>query len=136
MKFESCLQHALTVMVDLEVNKDSGLLRAADIAERNRLPARLITLMVYKLKAAGLIKLNPGVKGSYELARPLDKIKLKDVFRAVGETYKFKTKIKAINEPTSVMKDFFSTVLEELRGTLDHFTLEDVLQSYRSKNVN
>lgn len=136
MKFETNLQHALTVMLDLEINKDSGFTRAADIAERNKLPARLTTLLVYQLKASGLIRLTKGYKGSYKLCKTPDKIKIKDIFQAVGENYKFKSKLKAISPATTAMKDFFAMVLMGLKNSLKDYTLEDLIKDYRDSHAD
>jgi DNA-binding IscR family transcriptional regulator len=121
-------------MLDLELNKDTGFMRASDVATRNKLPTRLTTLLVYKLKAANLIKLNPGLKGSYILTKSPDKIKVKDIFKAVGEDYKFKSKLKAISKPTSAMKQFFSLVLGSLKSSLSDYTLKDIITLYEESN--
>lgn len=84
MKISAKTDYACIAMLELAASYESGeTVRIADIAERNRIPARFLVQILLQLKGAGLVDSVRGAAGGYRLLRAPDDISVGDVIRAM-----------------------------------------------------
>ena len=78
--------HCLVYLVDMPKGQSRGI---KALAEFQGVPESYLSKIFTKLKKAGLLRSNPGVKGGYELAKRPEDISFLNVFEAVEGTQSF-----------------------------------------------
>ncbi len=81
MKFSTKSEYGLRALVNLAKHK--GYYSLAQIAKEEKISLAYLERLFAKLKKAQIIESQKGVKGGYKLAKPLNKIDLKQVFEAL-----------------------------------------------------
>lgn len=84
MKFNTKVRYGLRVMIDIGLNdlESKGVFQK-DIAFRQELSLKYLDPIIASLKTAGLV-VRKGHRGGYRLARPADRITLRDIESAFG----------------------------------------------------
>ena len=76
---------AVTAMMDLALRGDEGPVALATVAERQSISLSYLEQLFGKLRRHKLVESVRGPGGGYCMARPLDKIAVADIIRAVDE---------------------------------------------------
>lgn len=85
MDVSSKCHYAIRAMYALaeEAGRGGGPLKIAEIAERQRIPARFLEVILSQLKGGGFVRSRRGAEGGYALARGADQITVGEVMRYV-----------------------------------------------------
>lgn len=83
MKFSAAGEYALFAVLDLALHTDEGHTRGRVICARQDIPRRMISRLMWRLKAAGHVESVRGPHGGYRLARPPSEITVLQVLQAV-----------------------------------------------------
>ena len=76
-------EYAIRAVLDLALERASGLTPIQEIAARQGIPQRYLEQVLLALKRAGLLTSRRGAAGGYHLTRPPEDISVGDVLRAV-----------------------------------------------------
>ncbi|MGE5645380.1 MAG: RrF2 family transcriptional regulator [Acidobacteriota bacterium] len=83
MHFPAKGEYALRAVFDLAAHDDGTPVRAADIAKRQRIPAKFLELILSALRQGGLVESRRGADGGYLLVRRPDAITVAEVLRII-----------------------------------------------------
>jgi Rrf2 family protein len=115
----------------------AGPTSVRDLAERTGLPQPYLEQILLALKGAGLVRSKRGVGGGYVLAREPGAITLGQIVSAVdgpiaaGDFGEPHTNGACDHEGQCVLLSLWSEVGKQMRGMLDSFTLEDMVERAR-----
>ena len=70
MKLSTRSRYGIRMVLDIAMNQDKGMVRIADIAERQDISPKYLEKLIRGLKNAGFIKSRPGPKGGTFSPRP------------------------------------------------------------------
>jgi Rrf2 family iron-sulfur cluster assembly transcriptional regulator len=76
---------AVTAMTDLALNGGAGPVTLAGVSDRQRISLSYLEQLFGKLRRYGLVDSVRGPGGGYRLARPMERISVADIVRAVDE---------------------------------------------------
>jgi Rrf2 family protein len=86
MVFPRPVIHGVYVLCYLSRRDPKSVVPAKEIAAQMEVPPEQASKILQALAAAGLVAAQRGRQGGYALQRPLDNIKIADVFTAINET--------------------------------------------------
>ncbi|MEI6283304.1 MAG: Rrf2 family transcriptional regulator [Alphaproteobacteria bacterium] len=138
MKLSKRGEYALRTLISLGIAAEvkRSLVQVAEIADKERLPAKFLEQIMQALKEAGFIASERGKFGGYRLARPAAKISIGAVVRAlegplapigcVSQTaYE---KCSCPDEEHCGLRMLMLDVRNAIAGILDRYTLADVVE--------
>ena len=85
MKLSKRGEYALRALIDLGLAQelDRSLLPLAELAEKEKIPARFLEQILLQLRAAGLVATVRGKRGGYRLGKPMREIVFGEVIRLI-----------------------------------------------------
>jgi len=127
-------------MTALAAEYDNKAIFLKDIAAREEISEKYLSLIVIPLKTAGLIKSIRGAYGGYILSRHPKEINLRDIVEALeGET----CLVRCVKQPASCnrsatcpTRDIWIELGNAIRETLRKVTLADLSRPKKKKPVN
>lgn len=85
MKLTSKGRYAVTAMIDIALNQNSGPITLALISQRQEISLSYLEQLFAKLKKSDLVKSARGPGGGYRLSRDASEISISDIIHAVDE---------------------------------------------------
>lgn len=85
MKLTTKGRYAVTAMLDLSLNNDSGPVSLLEISERQSISLSYLEQLFSKLRRQGLVKSMRGPGGGYTLSKSPDEIAISNIIMAVDE---------------------------------------------------
>ena len=86
MRLSTKVRYGVRLMIDLAAHYGKGLILLKDIARRQDISRKYLWQVVDALKSAKLVVSGRGAKGGYRLAKPPEKISLKQIAAVMGES--------------------------------------------------
>lgn len=143
------VEYGLHCMLYLVYSAEHGVAEAStrDLADMQGVPAEYVAKLFTKLGHAGLVRAAEGVRGGFSLARPAEKITVKDVVEAI-DGVKPVFDCREVRERCAVFGEVapawatrgtcsIHAVMvgaeKAMRGELDRHTLADLASRTRSK---
>jgi Rrf2 family protein len=124
-------------MLELALRYDEGPVSSKEIAEEQEISQKYLESLMAMLRTAGLVRSIRGAAGGHVLARPPDRITLRDVFEALEGQDGF---IHCTVEPSScsrvdicVTQEVWAELYRTCAGTLESMTLQDLAWRAREK---
>ncbi len=102
-----------------------------EIAERTTLPQPYLEQILLAVKGAGLVRSKRGVGGGYVLAREPERITLAEILTAVDGPLTTLMDEHDHCEGHCVLQEVWVCVSDEMRQTLERFTLADLVERTR-----
>jgi Rrf2 family protein len=83
-------EFALWALFDLAMQPQGELVKAADIARRQKIPPKSLELILAELRQGGFVESRWGAEGGYRVARPAEQITVREVpaFIEIGKKTK------------------------------------------------
>ncbi len=123
MKPSSKTEYALKTMLDLALHRNEGVVRVADIAQRQSIPIKFLEQILLVLKAGELVSSRRGARGGYVLAKDPAVIQIGDIVRLTEHSF-------AVSHRTHNPADPFGEIWEDIgnyaRKKLATTTLQDI----------
>ncbi|MCG3175076.1 MAG: HTH-type transcriptional regulator IscR [Myxococcota bacterium] len=125
-------RYALRAMFDLAYFCSGGPATVAGISQRQGIPARFLEQIFQDLKRAGIIRSKRGPQGGYTISRPVEKILLGDIIRAIEGPIDFvrqdngEAPVDENNDSVRVVIVLLKRVAARMNGLLDEFSLADL----------
>ncbi len=135
MKITALEEYGLRCMVQLARAGMDSPLTLAEISEREGLTVPYAGKLLSILRRSGLVRAERGRNGGFTLSRPPGRIRLSDVFQALGEPmfgssycerYRKAGEEECIHLEDCVVRDVWSTFHALLSDVLRGVTLEDL----------
>ena len=137
MKLSTKARYATRFMLDLAVHNKDGFVSLKEIAERQEVSWKYLWNLIGPLKTSGLINSERGSQGGYKLAKPIDKINLKDIVSAVEgplclvDCIENPSLCKRVNN--CVTREIWSETSTKIQQYLESITLEDMVNKFSNK---
>ena len=140
MKLSTRSRYGVRMMADLADNFDKNPVFLKDIAKREEISEKYLSIIVIPLRGAGLIQSTRGAHGGYTLAKRPEEISVQDIFDALeGEICLVdcvKNEKKCSRISICPTRDIWSVLGEKIRKTLKSVTLADLVKKRREKAEN
>lgn len=127
-------EYALRALIAIA---EAGHLSAQKICEVQKLPKKYIEHLLSLLKAADLINSSAGSTGGYELIKAPAEISFQDVLNAVDDksyatacTHRYG---KFCLGKGCTLSPFFSELDHRLRGIMESYTLQDIIETWERR---
>jgi Rrf2 family protein len=140
MKLSTRSRYGVRMMADLADNYGKAPVFLKDIAKREEISEKYLSIIVIPLRTAGLIQSTRGAYGGYVLARPPAEITVGDIIDNVEGKICLVDCVKnpqdcsrAVTCPT---RDVWSVLSEKIRETLASITLADLVKTRHEKAQN
>lgn len=131
MKVSTRGDYAARALLSLALHGSDRPTSVKEIAERTGLPQPYLEQILLTVKGAGLVRSKRGVGGGYVLARLPEHISLGDILAAVDGPLSALVDDHDHCEGHCVLQEVWSGVSEEMRETLERFTLSDLVRRTR-----
>ena len=139
-------KYALSALVHLARNKQSGPVLISQLAKEERIPKKFLELILLDLKRYGILQSKRGKGGGYSLGRPAELIRIGPVIRlldgplapvpCVSETA-YQKCLDCSNETTCGIRLIMKEVRDATSRILDNTTLADmVIEPTKGKRRN
>lgn len=132
MKLTSKGRYAVTAVLDIALNAESGPVSLADISERQNISLSYLEQLFAKLRRDGLVKSVRGPGGGYKLGLPSDKISVGMIISAVNENIHV-TKCLGRGNCQNGKECLTHTLWEDLSNRIESFLNEITLAELVSK---
>lgn len=134
MKLTSKGRYAVTAVLDIALNAESGPVSLADISERQSISLSYLEQLFAKLRRDGLVKSVRGPGGGYKLGLPSDQISVGMIISAVNENIHV-TKCLGRGNCQSGTECLTHTLWEELSNRIESFLNEITLAELVNKRA-
>lgn len=135
MKLTSKGRYAVTAMIDIALNQDSGPITLALISQRQEISLSYLEQLFAKLKKSGLVKSARGPGGGYRLSREADEISISDIIHAVDEKLDAR-KCEGRANCQNGSKCLSHELWNDLSGMIDEFLSGVSLQTLLDKTTS
>jgi Rrf2 family protein len=140
MKLSTRSRYGVRMMADLAENFGKKPVFLKDIAKREEISEKYLSIIVIPLRGAGLIQSTRGAHGGYTLAKRPEEISLQDIFDALEGKICLVDCVENPKECPRVgicpTRDVWSVLGEKIRETLSSVTLADLVKTRREKAEN
>lgn len=140
MKLSTRSRYGVRMMIDLAAHYGDKPVFLKDIAAREVISEKYLSLIVIPLKSAGLIRAVRGAQGGYLLAREPQKISLRDIVEAVDGVICLVNCVKNPNACDRVSvcptRDLWSTLGDRISETLAGVTLDQLAKKNNTKKLS
>lgn len=132
MKLTSKGRYAVTAVLDIALNAESGPVSLADISERQNISLSYLEQLFAKLRRDGLVKSVRGPGGGYKLGLPKEQISVGMIISAVNENIHV-TKCLGRGNCQSGTECLTHALWEELSNRIEGFLNEITLAELVNK---
>ena len=140
MKLSTRSRYGVRMMANLASHYGKKPVFLKDIAKREDISEKYLSIIVIPLRSAGLIRSTRGAHGGYVLGRPPAEITVSDIFDALEGKVCL---VDCVNNPkncprvsTCPTRDIWSMLGERIGETLSSISLADLVQTSRKKAQN
>jgi Rrf2 family protein len=139
MRISTRARYGLRLMVNLAINYDKGYAYLKDVAKKEGISEKYLSLIVIPLKAAGMLTTIRGVHGGYILSKHPSKISVKEIVEilegdlSLVECSKDETYCK--KSGNCVTHDIWSGLSEKITDYLNCFNLDELAETQRRNNI-
>ncbi len=138
MKITQKSEYALRALIQIGLNESNSMIRARDIAEREKMSVKFLEQVLAPLKHHGIVATRRGVGGGYILNKPSESITLAEVIRLVDGPLAPVRCVSEMaytpcgqNEKLCALKGVMDEVRRAIVGILERITLADLCQRTR-----
>ena len=130
---------AVTAMMDLALRGDEGPVALAGVSERQKISLSYLEQLFGKLRRHKLVDSVRGPGGGYCIARPLDRVTVADIIRAVDEPLDATQcggRENCHDEHRCMTHDLWSTLNAKMYDYLSSVTLAELVVRQRAKEAS
>ena len=128
-------RYGLRALLDLAVNSVSGQVPLSSIAERENISFNYLEQVFALLRKGGIVKSVKGPQGGYVLAKPIDKITIKDIIYVLEGELKISEDDVELNESQQVIDNLlWQKINASIDDILSNTTLQDLVYEYNRLN--
>jgi Rrf2 family cysteine metabolism transcriptional repressor len=139
MKLSTRARYGVRMMLSLALNYGKGPVFLKDIAKRQEISEKYLSLIIIPLRGAGLVISNRGAYGGYTLAREPSKISVKEIVDVLeGDCLVncIKDSSACSRISTCAARDIWILLGGKISETLDSITLEKLSRMSQEKAGN
>jgi Rrf2 family protein len=127
-------EYGLRALVDLTRHRDEGPVPLAQLADRNRLPAKFLEQILTQLKHAGIVRTSLGAHGGYAMASDPGEVTVGRIIRLLDGalaplacvSLRYYEPCSCPDEGSCALRDIMLDVRDAILAILDRETLADL----------
>jgi Rrf2 family iron-sulfur cluster assembly transcriptional regulator len=130
---------AVTAMMDLALRGQNGPVALAGVSERQKISLSYLEQLFGKLRRDRLVDSVRGPGGGYCIARPLDRVTVADIIRAVDEPLDATQcggRENCLDDQRCMTHDLWSSLNTRMYDYLTSVTLADLVARQREKEAS
>ncbi|MCX7846669.1 MAG: Rrf2 family transcriptional regulator [bacterium] len=135
MKIPTRVQYGVRLMLQLALRTGQGYAFLHDIARRENLSEKYLSLIAIPLRAHGLIDSTRGTHGGYRLAKPPAQITVLDIVRVLQGDIEVVRPERGTHQSTPgavcIEREVWRTLEKTIRQTLAGITLASLAEAYQ-----
>ena len=134
MRLSTQADYAVRAVYELSCRQPGTVLHTCDIAERQRIPGARLAKVVQGLARAGLVRTQRGQQGGVMLARPSERITVREVYEAAEGPIllcRCRQRVEPCGDDVCDTHDFWSGVEKLLNEELHTVTFAALTESRR-----
>jgi len=138
MRISTRGRYSTRLMLELANRYEEGPIFLKDISSAQEISLKYLSQLIIPLKIAGLVKSTRGAHGGYMLARPPEKINLREIIEAVEGPINL---VECISDPRfcqryedCVTRDVWTEVTRDIYGKLNRISLKDMVRRCEQKS--
>jgi Rrf2 family transcriptional regulator, cysteine metabolism repressor len=145
MRFSAKAEYGIWALLELALNEGRGPLQVRTISKRHHIPLRFLEQVMSVLKNGGFVESVRGAQGGYILARAPKEITLGEIVQSIEGTLspmicisegEDKQCLQPSEPPSCVLKEIWAEVRSAILQVLNHQTLHDLSERYRTAEQN
>jgi Rrf2 family protein len=133
-------RYGTRLMLELAMNYEKGPMLLKEIAKKQEISEGYLQHIVDTLKGSGLIFSNRIGHGGYTLAKPPEKISLRDILSSLEGSINLSECVNnpdiCTRSPKCTTRDAWSEVNRKLSQSLSEITLRDMVEKNRNREPN
>lgn len=136
MKLSTRARYGVRLMLSLARSYGQGPLYLKDIARAEEISEKYLSLIIIPLRGVGLVNSTRGAHGGYALAKPPEKITLKEIV----DVLEGNCLVDCIKDPSAcsrvqicASRDIWTLLDGKISETLDSITLQQLVAMNREK---
>jgi Rrf2 family protein len=137
MKLSTRARYGVRLMIALAMNYDQGPLFLKEIAKKENISEKYLSIIVISLRSSGLVTSTRGANGGYALARPPEQINMKEMIDVLeGDS----CLVKCVKDPSEcprvavcVVRDVWTMIGEKIAEVLQSVTLDKLVTMNQEK---
>jgi len=134
VKMATRARYGARLMFELALDHGKGLTLLRDVARREGLSEKYLSQIIIPLRVRGLVISGRGARGGYRLARPPDKITMKDIVEALDGELALTDRVRRpeVQEryPGWITQSVWDRLGRAMAETLSEITLQSLLDDY------
>ncbi|MBN2224935.1 MAG: Rrf2 family transcriptional regulator [Deltaproteobacteria bacterium] len=138
MRLSTRVRYGVRLMLSLAENWGKGPMMLSDIARRQEISEKYLSLIVIPLRTKGLINSTRGAHGGYELSSPPEQITVEQILEAIEGRPSL---VDCIDNGTRcpragqcVTRDIWSALGDTITQALDSVSLDQLIEMKRNKS--
>lgn len=138
MKVSTRGRYGLRALVDMAVNSGDGPVSLVQVAKRQSISLNYLEQVFGTLRKAGIVISIKGAGGGYKLAKPAEKITVKEILEALEGEFSIVDRIPGTEEDALqkvIEKLVWSRIDRNVNSFLEERTLQMLAEEYRSRLV-
>src|SRR6185437_1248139 len=133
MKISTKGRYGLTIVVELGAKFGQGPVPLRKIAEEQNLSEAYLEQLIPPLRNSGIVKSVRGAYGGYMLAKTPTEITAGDVIRVLEGPIQL---VEGLDESDIPQQELWKRIGDAVRGVLDTTTIEDLVESNESNQLD
>jgi Rrf2 family protein len=138
MRISTRTRYGIRLMINLAGNYNNGYSLLKDIAKKEEISEKYLSLIVIPLRSAGFLNTVRGSKGGYSLSKEPSEIKIREIVEVLeGDMCLLecvKNKESCSRSPGCGSRDLWIGLSNAIAGYLDNLTLEDLVNLQSNKD--
>lgn len=135
MKVSTKIQYGIRLMFQLALRYGQGYAFLHDIARRENMSEKYLSLIVIPLRAQNLVASTRGSHGGYMLAKPPHAVSMLDIIRALEGGFELVSPARPSHDPTPaarcIEREVWQSLQRTISDTLSNITLADLVDAYQ-----
>ncbi len=138
MRLSTRVRYGVRLMLSLAENWGKGPTMLSDIARRQSISEKYLSLIVIPLRTKGLITSTRGAHGGYELARPPEEITVEQILEAIEGKPALVDCIensgRCPRADECVTRDIWASLGDTITQALDSVSLDRLIETKKDKS--
>jgi Rrf2 family protein len=137
MKLSTRTRYGVRLMIALALSYDKGPVFLKEIAKKENISEKYLSIIVISLRSSGLVNSTRGANGGYTLARSPEQINMKEMIDVLEGASCLVNCVKAPSEcprvSVCVTRDVWTMISEKMAELLQSITLDKLVTMNREK---
>ena len=134
MNISKKAEYAIRAVITIARHTNNNPLQISEISKKESIPIKFLEQILLNLKNSGVLKSKRGANGGYLLAKTKGDISIGMILEIIDGPFD-PVGLHSGNHLSAGLERCFSQVIEIVNGHLNQFTVEDILEIEKPKDL-